>query len=73
MNAEQFIAHHVQAELIKLGFSLSIAQMASDRALEYYRKSAQASRKSQLFDDCLNMAKAWAMKYAGQKANTKRQ
>nr|WP_282558544.1 hypothetical protein [Providencia rettgeri] len=67
MNAEQFIEKNVQAELKKLGFSLSIAQMASNMALDHYRKSSQASRKGRLFDDCLNVAKAWAIKYSGGK------
>ncbi|CAM4020534.1 hypothetical protein [Xenorhabdus thuongxuanensis] len=64
MNHEQFIEKNVQAELTKLGFSSSIAGMASDRAKEHYRRSASASRKGKLFDDCLDIAKAWASKYA---------
>ncbi|HEM7133627.1 hypothetical protein [Providencia hangzhouensis] len=67
MNAEQFIEKNVQAELKKLGFSLSIVQMASNMALDHYRKISQASRKGRLFDDCLNVAKAWAIKYSGSK------
>lgn len=67
MNYEQFIERNVQAELKKLGFSLSIAQMSSNMAIDHYRKSSQASRKGKIFDDCLNIAKAWAIKYSGQK------
>ncbi|MBD2816764.1 hypothetical protein ID850_19020 [Xenorhabdus sp. Flor] len=46
----KFIEKNVQAELIKLGFSSSVAGMASDRAKEHYRRSASASRKGKLFD-----------------------
>jgi hypothetical protein len=67
MNHEQFIEQNVQAELTKLGFSLSIAAMASDRAKEHYRRATSASRKGKLFDDCLNIAKAWASKYSAGK------
>ncbi|MBC8947207.1 hypothetical protein [Xenorhabdus indica] len=64
MNHEQFIEKNIQAELTKLGFSSSIAGMASDRAVEHYRRSGSASRKGKLFDDCLSIAKAWADKYS---------
>ncbi|MBD1229528.1 hypothetical protein [Xenorhabdus griffiniae] len=63
MNHEQFIEKNIQAELIKLGFSSSIAGMASDRAVEHYRCSSSPSGKGKLFDDCLSIAKAWASKY----------
>ncbi|WP_407901279.1 hypothetical protein [Providencia rustigianii] len=67
MNHEQFITRNVQAELKKLGFSLVVTQKACDMALLYYRKRSQASRKGGMFDDCLNIAKAWAIKYSGGK------
>lgn len=67
MNAEQFIVQNVQAELKKLGFSLSVSQAASDIALAHYRRSSQASRKGAMFNDCLSVAKAWAIKYSGSK------
>ncbi|WP_047680898.1 MULTISPECIES: hypothetical protein [Xenorhabdus] len=72
MTPEQFIEKNVQAELIKLGFSSSIAGMASDRAKEHYRRSASVSRKGKLFDDCLSIAKAWASKYSAEKPKGKR-
>ncbi|WP_038224384.1 hypothetical protein [Xenorhabdus bovienii] len=71
MNHEQFIEKNVQAELTKLGFSSSIAGMASDRAKEHYRRSASASRKGKLFDDCMSVAKAWASKYSTEKPKRK--
>ncbi|QTL40592.1 hypothetical protein ACNFJN_04615 [Xenorhabdus budapestensis] len=72
MNPEQFIEKNVQAELTKLGFSSSIAGMASDRAKEHYRRSGSASRKGKTFEDCLSIAKAWAGKYSIEKPKNKR-
>ncbi|MCT8349476.1 hypothetical protein LGZ99_20325 [Photorhabdus temperata] len=67
MNHEQFIEKNVQAELVKLGFSSSIAGMASDKAVDHYRRSSSASRKGKMYDDCLHIAKAWASKYSSVK------
>ncbi|PQQ22148.1 hypothetical protein [Photorhabdus hindustanensis] len=67
MNHEQFIAKNIQAELTRLGFSSSIAGMASDKAVDHYRRSSSASRKGKMYDDCLNIAKAWASKYSSVK------
>ncbi|RKS59533.1 hypothetical protein BDD30_1609 [Photorhabdus asymbiotica] len=64
MNHEQFIAKNVQAELTKLGFSSSIACMASDKAVDHYRRASSASRKGKMYDDCLHIAKVWASKYS---------
>ncbi|MDE9540644.1 hypothetical protein [Xenorhabdus bovienii] len=72
MNNEQFIEKNIQAELTKLGFSSSIAGMASDRAVEHYRRSGSASRKGKKFEDCLSVAKAWASKYSVEKPKNKR-
>lgn len=32
-----------------------------ERALDYYRRMSQASRKGAAFDDCLHLAKQWAL------------
>lgn len=68
MNHEQFIAKNIQAELTRLGFSSSISDMASDKAVDYYRRSSSASRKGKMYDDCLHIAKAWASKYSSVRA-----
>ncbi|MBS9442480.1 hypothetical protein [Photorhabdus heterorhabditis] len=73
MNHEQFIANNVQAELVKLGFSSSIACIASDKAVDYYRRSSSASRRGKMYDDCLNIAKAWASKYSAEKPKVRAQ
>ncbi|MCW9739174.1 hypothetical protein L2V80_05690 [Proteus mirabilis] len=67
MNHEQFIEKNIQAELKKLGFSLSVIQRASYMAVEHYRRIAQASKKGRMFDDCLHIAKVWASKFAKEK------
>ncbi|WFC29676.1 hypothetical protein PT008_05545 [Proteus mirabilis] len=68
MNHEQFIEKNIQAELKKLGFSLSVIQRATSyMAVEHYRRIAQASKKGRIFDDCLHIAKVWASKFAKDK------
>ncbi|HAU5054735.1 TPA: type II toxin-antitoxin system VapC family toxin [Klebsiella michiganensis] len=32
-----------------------------ERALDYYRRMSQASRKGAAFDDCLHLARKWAL------------
>lgn len=59
MNYEQFIETNVKAELIKLGFSNSVASLATCEAIRYYRKQP-ASKRGQMIADCLNQAKRWA-------------
>ncbi|PQQ22395.1 hypothetical protein C6H66_23700 [Photorhabdus hindustanensis] len=71
MNHEQFIARNIQAELTRLGYSDSISGMASDKAVDYYRRSSSASRKGKMYDDCLHIAKAWASKYSSVKPYSK--
>lgn len=58
-----FIEKHVVAELVKQGYEQSVALKGADRAVDHYRRSASASGKSKMFDDCLNIAKVWASKY----------
>ncbi|TDB48247.1 hypothetical protein [Photorhabdus khanii] len=72
MNHEQFIEKNIQAELTKLGFSSSISGMASDKAVDHYRRASSASRKGKMYDDCLHIAKAWASKHSTEKPKVKR-
>ncbi|TDB57228.1 hypothetical protein [Photorhabdus khanii] len=67
MSPQEFIEKNVQAELVKLGFSSSIACIASDKAVDHYRRASSASRKGKMYDDCLHIAKAWASKYSTEK------
>ncbi|HGJ5881079.1 hypothetical protein [Arsenophonus nasoniae] len=66
MNHEQFIEANVKAELMKLGFSSSVAAMATNEAIRYYRKQP-ASRRGKMIADCLNQAKRWAKSVAKHK------
>ncbi|MFS1538547.1 MAG: hypothetical protein ACL7BU_07425 [Candidatus Phlomobacter fragariae] len=59
MTPEQFIEANVKAELMKLGFSISIASLATTEAIRYYRKQP-ASKRGRIIADCLNQAKRWA-------------
>ncbi|WP_235184746.1 hypothetical protein [Photorhabdus temperata] len=45
--------------------------MASDKAVDHYRRSSSASRKGKMYDDCLHIAKAWASKYSSGKPSPK--
>lgn len=62
MNHIEFIEKHVCTELLKLGFSLSVAQGGAFQAVDLYRRMSQASQKGKIFDDVLRHAKLWAEK-----------
>ncbi|WGM02431.1 hypothetical protein [Arsenophonus nasoniae] len=66
MTPEQFIETNVKAELMKLGFSNSVASLATSEAIRYYRKQP-ASRRGKMIADCLNQAKRWAKSVAKHK------
>ncbi|HCA0684905.1 TPA: hypothetical protein R4041_005722 [Citrobacter freundii] len=61
MNHIEFIEKHVREELLKLGFSLGVAQ-GGVQAIDMYKRMSQASRKGKIFDDVLRHAKLWAEK-----------
>jgi hypothetical protein len=62
MNHIEFIEKHVREELLKLGFSLGVAQGGAFQAIDMYKRMSQASRKGNIFDDVLRHAKLWAEK-----------
>ncbi|MBY6259104.1 hypothetical protein K3G69_21650 [Phytobacter diazotrophicus] len=62
MNHIEFIEKHVRAELIKLGFTVSVAQGGAYQAVDLYRRMSQASQKGKIFDDVLRHARLWAEK-----------
>ena len=62
MNHIEFIEKHVREELLKLGFSLGVAQGGAFQAIDTYKRMSQASRKGKIFDDVLRHAKLWAEK-----------
>lgn len=62
MNHIEFIEKHVREELLKLGFSLGVAQGGAFQAVDMYKRMSQASRKGKIFDDVLRHAKLWAEK-----------
>lgn len=62
MNHIEFIEKHVKAELIKQGFTESVAQGGAFQASDMFKRMSQASRKGKIFDDVLRHAKLWAEK-----------
>ncbi|HGJ5876707.1 MAG TPA: hypothetical protein ACHBX0_10385 [Arsenophonus sp.] len=66
MTPEQFIEANVKTELMKLGFSTSVARLATSEAIRYYRKQP-TSRRGKMIEDCLNQAKRWAKSAAKNK------
>ncbi|HEG2045244.1 TPA: hypothetical protein SCS25_005186 [Enterobacter asburiae] len=62
MNHIEFIEKHVREELLKLGFSLGVAQGGAFQVIDMYKRMSQASRKGKIFDDVLRHAKLWAEK-----------
>lgn len=62
MNHIEFIEKHVRAELIKLGFTVSVAQGGAYQAVDLYKRMSQASKKGAIFDDVLRFARLWAEK-----------
>lgn len=74
MNHIQFIEHNIKQELLAAGYSLPIAQGGANFGVDHYRRCSQASAKGKMFDDCLRLAKAWAIKNttAADKAEAKK-
>ena len=62
MNHIGFIDKHVRAELLKLGFTVSVAQGGAYQAVDLYKRMSQASQKGKIFDDVLRHALSWAEK-----------
>lgn len=62
MNHLEFIEKNVKEQLIKQGFSLSVAQGGAWQAIDLYKRMSQASKKGGMFDDVMRHAKAWADK-----------
>lgn len=62
MNHIEFIEKHVREELIKQGFSVTVAQGGAWQAVDLYKRMSQASRKGRIFEDVLRHAKLWAEK-----------
>lgn len=71
MNHLEFIEKNVREQLIKQGFSSSVAQGAW-QALDLYKRMSQASKKGAIFDDVMRHAKARADKQVSKAEVTKR-
>ncbi|VEJ54596.1 hypothetical protein [Pragia fontium] len=62
MNPTEFIRKNIVTKLLAENFTLSVAQGAAHKGVEFYLKACGASRRGGLFDDCYQHAKAWAIK-----------
>ncbi|QIP20661.1 hypothetical protein HA514_13975 [Enterobacter kobei] len=72
MNHLEFIEKNVREQLIKQGFSSSVAQGGAWQALDLYKRMSQASKKGVIFDDVMRHAKAWADKQVSKAEVTRR-
>lgn len=72
MNHLEFIEKNVKEQLLKQGFSLSVAQGGAWQAIDLYKRMSQASKKGGMFDDVMRHAKAWADKQVTQAEVTKK-
>ncbi|HDH0344374.1 TPA: hypothetical protein PIO13_001935 [Klebsiella pneumoniae] len=61
MSPEDFIRKHIIAALEADLLPSDAIRGGVERALDYYRRMSQASRKGAAFDDCLHLAKQWAL------------
>lgn len=63
MNHIEFIEKNVREELIRQGFTQSVAQGGGTfQAVDMYKRMSQASRKGGIFDDVMRHARLWAEK-----------
>ncbi|EIV6180506.1 hypothetical protein ACU6ZN_18605 [Klebsiella aerogenes] len=62
MNHIEFIEKNVREELIRQGFTQSVAQGGAFQAVDMYKRMSQASRKGGIFDDVMRHARLWAEK-----------
>ncbi len=63
MSWEKFIQDNIKKSLLQEGFSESLAVGGGKPRRRLYRRMSQASRKGQMFDDCLKHARVWANRY----------
>ncbi|WP_373386020.1 hypothetical protein [Raoultella ornithinolytica] len=62
MNHIEFIEKNVREELLRQGFTQSVAQGGAFQAVDMYKRMSQASRKGGIFDDVMRHARLWAEK-----------
>ncbi|HHA1455492.1 TPA: hypothetical protein ACOEFO_000976 [Enterobacter hormaechei subsp. xiangfangensis] len=72
MNHLEFIEKNVREQLIKQGFSSSVAQGGAWQAIDLYKRMSQASKKGAIFDDVMRHAKAWVDKQVSKAEVTRR-
>ncbi|UKY36456.1 hypothetical protein [Pantoea dispersa] len=63
----QFLEKHIISELTRQGFASNVTNIGAREALKFYRRAGSCEGKNKMFDECLSVAKAWAVKSQGKK------
>ncbi|MGJ0194566.1 hypothetical protein ACR6A7_19800 [Pantoea sp. RRHST58] len=58
----QFLEQHIISELTRQGFATDVANIGAHEALRFYRRAGSCGGKNKVFDECLRVAKTWAVK-----------
>jgi hypothetical protein len=58
----QFLEKHIISELTRQGFAIEVANIGAREALKFYRRTGSVCGKNKVFDECLSVAKTWAVK-----------
>jgi len=58
----QFLEKHIISELTRQGFEVNVANTGAREALRFYRRAGSCGGKNKVFDECLSVAKIWAVK-----------
>lgn len=66
----QFLEKHIISELTHQGFAIEVANIGAREALKFYCRAGSCGGKNKMFDECLSVAKAWAIKSQSKKKNT---
>ncbi|WP_313383194.1 hypothetical protein [Pantoea sp.] len=58
----QFLEKNIISELTRQGFATDVANISAREALKFYRRTGSGGGKNKVFDECLSVAKTWAVK-----------
>ncbi|WP_312058516.1 hypothetical protein [Pantoea septica] len=58
----QFLEKNIISELTRQGFATDVANIGAREALKFYRRTGSGGGKNKVFDECLSVAKTWAVK-----------
>ncbi|MDF7631188.1 hypothetical protein PUG46_18185 [Erwiniaceae bacterium L1_55_4] len=58
----QFLEKNIISELTRQGFGTDVANIGAREALKFYRRTGSGGGKNKVYDECLSVAKTWAVK-----------